>query len=635
MKPFRSATEIYQATQRALLSKAVSRLHDSAYIPTPVQWAAENRYMPSEVTEQYGQFDPMTAPYLIEPLNCVDPDSPVTHVAIQKSVQSLVTTTLLENAIGYYIAHSLGSIMYLTSNKTVGKIRSSSAIDVLIDNAGLADRLKPMSDRNRRKTADNTMYKEFQGGVKLIITSYRSIGDLKSNPVQLICADEWDEAGAEIADQGDIAGVIEGRTMAARFFKILYVSTSSRMETSRIHKAYLEGDQRQFFVPCPLCGKFQTLDLMGMGREYGLTFSMMRDKRTGSKILDPTSVRYICQHCGGEFAESHKQSMLEQGEWVPTWEQTEYSPRSPFHRSYHVSGLISPFLGWNRICQQFINTEFGDNVLLFKDFIINWLGRPWASQKKRATWQEVYERRDSYEPGSVPDGVLQFTCGADVHADRIEALIVGWGRGAESWIIEKRIFFGRTDDVNDPIWNEFGLWALTYEKSIHGKQCGLARAGIDQGYNPTDRRTPGREKDYTRKPQIVQDFVASNPLFISVRGLSGQGEIIRPHSVQGSKLTVRYDVAVDLLKEDVFGRIDRREGPGAIHFPNFEKENFRQFCSEAFKETKPGKMGWAKTYERNEVLDCYIYSLAVAYFLGIPQRTSTVWDAFEQSLVDA
>lgn len=635
MSGFITAEDIYRAREKGLLIASIDALHDSAFIPSPVDWATENRYMPAEVTQQYGQFDPNTAPYLIEPLNCVDPESPITHIAMQKSVQSLVTTSFIENAIGYYIRYSLGSIMYLTSNKTVGKIRSSSAIDVLIDNAGIANRLKPISNRMKRKTADNMMYKEFQGGVKLIITSYRSIGDLKSNPVQLICCDEWDEAGAEIADQGDVAGIIEGRTMAARFFKILYVSTSSRMETSRIHKAYLEGDQRQYFVPCPICGRSQVLDLMGMGRDYGLAFNLMKDKKTGAKILDPTSVRYICQHCKGEFAESSKQEMLERGEWVPTWDQTEYSPRSPYHRSYHIPGLISPFLGWQRFCQQYINTGFGENVLLFKDFIINWMGRPWASQKKRAGWEEVYKRRDNYQPGEIPNGVLQMTMATDVHGDRLESLVVGWGRGGESWIIEKRVFYGDPSDPHDASWKELQYFSLTYEKIIRGKPCGLARAGIDQGYNPTDRRTLGRDKDYAKKPQIVQDFVANNPLFISVRGFPGQAEIIRPHNVQDSKLKIRYDVAVDLLKEDVFGRLDRIDGPGAIHFPDFEEENFRQFCSEAYKEVKPGKMGWAKTYERNEVLDMYIYNLALAYFLGIPQRINAVWDQFEQSLIDA
>lgn len=629
-----AAESIYRpaSVKRSILT--LDNLSDSAAIPTPVEWQEQNRYMPAEITEHYGQFDRNTVPHLIEPLNCVDQDNPATHIAVMKSVQSAATVTLIEGAIGYFIRYKLGSCMYLTATKGGGRIRSSSALDVLIDNAGLAPYLKPISTRMQRKTADTTYYKEFAGGVKLLITSYNSIADLKSNTFHLLCRDEWDEAGVELKDQGDIAGIIEGRTMGVRFYKILDVSTPTRLETSRIYKSFIEGDQCRYYVPCPICGKFQVLNLYGQGRDYGLTFNMTKNEKTGAKILDPGSVRYICQHCKGEFSEAHKQTMLEKGEWVPTWQESEYSPKSPYHRSFHVQGLISPFLSWTRICQQFANTKFGDDLMLFKDFTLNYLGNPWASQAKRQSWQDLYDRRNGYQPGEIPEGVLQLTAGCDVHADRIEALVVGWGRDAESWIIEKRVFFGRTEDPNGPIWAELSMWALSYEKAIKGGKWGITKLAIDQGYNPTERMTKSREKDYARKPQLVQEFVAVNPFFISVRGVVGQQEIIKGHKVQGGNLTLRYDVATDVLKEDIFSRLDRAEGPGAIHFPDFEKENFRQFCSEVFKELKPGVFGWGKVYERNEVLDCYVYALATAYWLGIPQRAPEVWAEFEQNMVD-
>ena len=438
----------------------------------------------------------------------------------------------------------------------------------------------------------------------------------------------------EIADQGDIAGVIEGRTMAARQYKIIFGSTPTRMETSRIFKSYCEGDQRQMFVPCPICGKEQILVLHGMGKKHGLTFNMKKDERTGAKLLDEKSVRYICEHCKGEFTEAHKKNMLDNGVWVPTWEQTEFRPKSLNHKSYNVQGLLSPFLPWERICQQFINTDFGQNLMLYKDFTINYMGKPWASQSKRSHWEEVYDRRDEYKAGEIPRGVLQFTAGADVHKDRIEVIVTGWGKSAESWIIEKRVFYGETAELSSPIWSELSLWALTQEYQLFGGGRGISLIAIDQGYNPHEKKTLNRQKDYALKPNIVQDFVAENPIFISVRGVPGEGEILHPRKVQGGKLTKRYDIAVDVLKEDIFSRLDRTTGAAAIHFPDFEKENFKQFCSEVYKELSPKKFGWGKVYERNEVLDCYIYSLGAAYWLGIVQRSLDHWNEFEQFLID-
>ena len=41
--------------------------------------------------------------------------------------------------------------------------------------------------------------------------------------------------------------------------KILMVSTPTTAGVSRIEKAFAEGDQRRFHVPCPFCGAFQAL----------------------------------------------------------------------------------------------------------------------------------------------------------------------------------------------------------------------------------------------------------------------------------------------------------------------------------------------------------------------------------------
>jgi len=633
---FQTAKDLYSKSEINFLLNKIDALPTSAAIPCIVDWLEQNRYMPPEITENYGQFNRNMIPHLIEPLMMLHPDNPTTHLTMMKSVQSGATTSLIEGAMAFFTKFKLGSCLYLTSTKSMGKVRSSSALDVLIDNSGLDKLLKPISKRDgSRKTADTTFYKEFSGGVKWLITSYNSIGDMKSNTFHLILADEWDEAGIEIADQGDIAGIIEGRTMAARNYKIVFVSTPSRMETSRIYKSYCEGDQRQMDVHCPLCGRPQILELYGQGKKYGLTFNMKKDKATGTKLLDETAVRYICKHCSGEFTEAHKQNMLENGIWRPTWQTTNFRPKTKNHRSYNNQGLLSPFLPWTRICQQFVNTEFGQDLMLYKDFTINYMGRPWASQVKSSHWQDLYDRRDSYQAGDVPKGVLQFTGGADVQKDRIEVIITGWGIGGESWIIEKKIFFGLTETLDDPIWAELGVWALTKEYKVHGQAQAILRIAIDQGYNPHEKKNLGRLKDFALKPHIVQNFVADNHIFIAVRGVAGEGEIITPKKVQGGKLTKRYDLCVDLLKEDVFSRIDRTEGQGAIHFPDFEKENFKQFCSEVFKELSPKKFGWGKVYERNEVLDCYVYSLATAHYLSLIQRPAEVWKELEQYIIES
>jgi len=650
---------IYESQQKKFSLHRIDSLPVEIVVPPFSEWAEENRYIPPGVSDFYGQFDPMVAPHLIEPLNHLHPDDPCTHVSMMKSVQSANTTTIAENAMGAYIRYKLGSILFLTSTKGIGAIRGSANIDTLIDNSGLADYVKPMSNRTGRKTKDNVMYKEFSGGIKLLISSYNSIGDMKSNTWHLIIRDEWDEAGVELKDQGDIAGIIEGRTKGIRNYKILDISTPSRMETSRIYKSFMEGDQNEYFVPCPLCGEKQILVLKGRGEGYGLTFTREKDKLSGKKILIPETVRYTCQHCGKDFYESKKQWMLESGEWRP-----QAVPSNRKKHSYHSTGLIAPeaFLGWERICQDFIDTDFGQDLLKFKDFTINDIGNPWAAVKKTAKWEMLRARAEDYVMGEVPagkkinisgvdlySGPLILYAGTDVQGDRLEMCVTGFGVNGEKYIVDFQIFYGDTSNPDDPCWLSLEDWIYNHEYKILDKSSWIEMCAVDAGYNPSARNDK-RGKDYAGKAHVVYEFVSIRvDRFMAVMGSPDDKAIgilkeSRINDVQ-TTLTKRYMVSVSLLKEMIMNVITLKEGHNCIHIPKYQTvegikirvpdEFYQQFLSERYQEDpkKPGSFTWIKIRSRNEVLDTFIYSIAAADSQGITRWSNDVWSTFYHELL--
>lgn len=649
--------EIYMRHQENHALQFLDALSEEIYIPSFSEWAEENRYIPPGVSDYYGKFDMSIAPHLEEPLNRLHPDDPCTHVAMMKSVQSANTTTIAENAMGAYIRYKLGSILFLTSSKGIGSIRSSANIDTLIDNSGLAQYLKPSSNRTGRKTKDTTFYKEFLGGIKLLISSYKSIGDLKSNTWHLIIRDEWDEAGVELKDQGDIAGIIEGRTKGLRNFKILDISTPGRMETSRIYKSFLDGDQREYYVPCPHCGEKQTLVLKRQGSKYGLTFGREKDKLSGKKILVPETVRYICRYCGKDIHESSKQWMLENGVWKP-----QATPANRKKHSYHAPGLIAPepFLSWERICQDFIETDFGNDLMKFKDYTINVIGNPWAQVRKGAEWEVLRDRAEDYALGSVPGGEVIEISGAnnytgpmllfggvDVQKDRLELSVVGFGINSHKWLIDYQIFYGDTSNPDDPCWFNLDNWVYAHEYEMLGGQNVIERCAIDSGYNP---RSGKRDKDYTSKANIVYEFVSMrSDKFIAIMGdptdtAIGITKESRINDVN-TTLTKRYMVSVSLLKELIMNVIDQSDGYGTIHFPAWQEfegvrqpmsdEIYMQMLSERYQEDpkKPGTFGWFKIRSRNEVLDTFIYAIAAADNMGVLRWTNDVWGDYYLQII--
>ena len=87
-------------------------------------------------------------------------------------------------------------------------------------------------------------------------------------------------------------------------------STPTVKGASRIEQAFLESDQRKYYVPCPKCGEFQIL----------MWANIKWDKDEDDKHL-PETARYVCEHCQDEIKESDKSRLLLGGEWRATESQ--------------------------------------------------------------------------------------------------------------------------------------------------------------------------------------------------------------------------------------------------------------------------------------------------------------------------
>ena len=210
---------IYENTIKSIIN-FIQKIKTDPRIPAVTEWASLNRFLPSGTTEHPGFYDPRYAPYTVEIQECMHPDNPTRIMSILKSTQSLGTTTL-ENAIGHSIRYGLHNILYVISDLDMAKMRSTGAIDVLIDFGGLQDCVKPITKRDsQRKSGDTILFKEFSGGRRFLMTSYNSIAKLKSFSWDMIIMDEIDEAPFELKGQGVPEAIIEKRGHTIRDLKV-------------------------------------------------------------------------------------------------------------------------------------------------------------------------------------------------------------------------------------------------------------------------------------------------------------------------------------------------------------------------------------------------------------------------------
>jgi len=380
-------------------------------------------------------------------------------------------------------------------------------------------------------------------------------------------------------------------------------STPTVKGLSRIEAAWLESDQRSFWVPCPHCEEYQVL----------------RWERLVWPKGEPQKAHYQCEHCSGDIQDWQKHRMLQGGEWRAA------NPGSGTV-GFWINALYSPWRKWGALAKKFLQDQKSQETL--REFVNTVLAEPWVESGEAPDWQRLYERREDYVLGTVPAGGLVLTAGADVQKDRIEVQVVAWGEGKESWLVDYVVLEG--DTASASVWRQLtDLLAATYRRA-NGIEMPIQRLAIDSGfgtqyvYDWARQQGPGRI--------LVVKGVDYAPAAVGIPAavdVAGTGKKLR----RGIRV---WPVSTGTLKSELYGWLrlpapldGEPHPPGYCHFPQIGDEFFRQLTAEQLvtRVTKGGyrKQEWKKIRERNEALDTRIYARAAAIVLGIERFGEKRW----------
>ncbi len=502
----------------------------------PSEWAEENRYLPPSVTPLPGFYSFDVAPYLREIVDCLAPSSPVRELSFMKGVQVCATVGVLENAIGYYIAHVQSSpMMLVTADSELAKLRMESYITPMLQSSGLLHLIQSADEKNTRKSGKTDRKIEWVGGGFLIPIGAQNANKLRTTSIEIVLRDEVD-AWPDQNDKGDSLQLSADRAAAFEGSrKIVDISTPLIAGTSKIHKRFLRGDQRYYFIRCLKCSFPQVLRWRVENPETGAISGITWELQNG--ILVPDSVRYLCQECGHPHTNDDKARLLSPdhgAEWKPT-----AVPEDPHHRSYHLSALYSPpsmqtwaaqVLKW-LAAWDVVRNRMKDQQAL-QVFYNNVLGEPFEVRSEKVRFSAVSpHKRSAYHFGQIPNKWCEQYCGGpvllingtvDVQADNLAVSVWGWCKDRRAMLIDYWRFEGNTEHVDDPkTWGR--LDKLIGEKvytADDGKKYRLSESLtlIDSGYrtdvvyqycdtfNGGVFPIKGREKPPTTMPRDFVEF---------------------------------------------------------------------------------------------------------------------------------
>ncbi len=567
------------------------------------EWADEHFRLSAESSAEPGRW--RTLPYQRGILDAIT-DPAIERVSVMKSAR-VGYTKGINAAIAFFMAQDPCPILVVQPTIDNAKIYSKEEIAPMLRDV---EALAGLVTESGVKTSDNTvLHKTFPGGLLSMVGANSGRG-FRMVSRRVVIFDEVDAYPPSAGTEGDPVKLGEKRAEYYWNRKLIAGSTPLVAGVSRIEELFLAGDRRRYHVPCPHCGH----------RDF-LRFSMRDDAELeGGHVMrwpkdNPEAAHFVCPECGCVIDETHKRAMIEAGAWVA---EAEFSGHASFH-IWAAYGL-GPNSSWGRIASEFLDAKRRPETL--RTFVNTVLGETWKERGEAPDWERLYQRRETYAIGSVPDGTVVLTAGVDVQKDRLVYEVVGWAPSKESWSIDAGELYG--DTALETTWAQLdALLARTFP-GADGDHT-IAMLAVDSGYNT----------------QVVYGWARQHPMtrVIACKGIASARMLVGTPSpvdvtVRGKRLQRGYKVwtiGVDIAKTELYGwlrvRGDIDSPPGYCHFPEYGEGYFLQLTAEHLvtvtnRRTGRTRMEWQVLPNReNHFLDARILARAAASVLGIDRMT--------------
>lgn len=525
----------------------------------------------------------------------------VESICLMWAAQTGGKTEILNNVIGFHIHHEPGPILMVQPTVEFAEAWSKDrAVPMFRDSPVLRARVAPEKSRSSGNTI---LHKSFPGG-HLTAVGANAPSGLAGRPIRVLVLDEVDRYPQSAGVEGDPCNLAIKRTDTFHDAVIYKTSTPTIKGMSRIESEFELTDKNYWHVPCHNCHAFQILRWSQVQWDSG----------------KPETARYVCCECGEFWTDKQRVDAIMKGQWRPT---------APFQgkRGYHLSGLYSVFKRRksfkNRLHQfasEFLEAkQLGEEAM--KTWINTFLAETSSLDVEQIEVSAVAERAEPYGP-ELPDDVLVLVAGVDVQKEFLQAEIVGYGEHDESWGIETKRFAGSTDQ--DKVWKELDDWLTRPFLKLGGAKLRVASVCIDSGTRTKNVYDFCRERHARRVYACKGSSTPGSPL-----------ASIKAHKSSGRRILLAM-VGTDTAKDLIFSRLKQTEpGPRYMHFPKaygYDQEFYEQLGAEkAIIEKKRGiiRRTWVKKRERNEALDCRVYSLAALDLLR-PD-----WEAIRKNLAAA
>lgn len=587
------------------------------------QWAGTYRKIAKG--PERGQWRNSRTPYLVEPMTCTSAFSPYERIVLMFATQ-LGKTEVLYNGILQRIHTDPQDMLMVQPTLQDAQDHSGQRFLPTVIQTPILEGL--VAVHRSRDESSSWRARSIQGGFAVFFGGANSASSLASKPLGFATADEVDKWPADVDNQGPPLGLLEERMSNFSRRKLVVASTPTIRGSSVIEAEYLLTDQRRYHVPCPHCGQRQIL-VWGNDQEFGLKWL-----RTPGGDPRPETAVYICSNpeCGAAIEEHSKKDMLAEGIWIPGMPGAARGLRAGFH----LNKLYSPpgWRSWASLVEKWaaaIKEQKAGNSGPLKEFKNSSLAETFQEEGSGADSEVLRRRAEDYELGKVPARGLMLTMGVDTQPDRLEARVWAFGRGEESWLVERHVIYGDPNiDEGAPgsPWTRLTEIRRTPLLHVSGAQMLIEATCVDTGGHNT---------------HAVYSY-CRNHAHAHVLAIKGASQYGKPVLGKPSMIDINWrgksiargikvwQIGTDTAKHLLFGRMRlTAAGAGFVHVPKglSDTDEFEQMtAARLLPVVVQGKhsMRWITPQgKREEAGDCMVYAYAAACFLGIATFREPSW----------
>ncbi len=419
-------------------------------------------------------------------------------------------------------------------------------------------------------------------------------------------------------------------------------SNKKKQISSRIKAWYERSSGSRYYVPCPHCAKYQTLEMNRIRWDK-------REDGSSDTDLARTTAHYVCAYCEERITDHHRHGMMRLGVWVPAGcgidhaeamrvakrrfvelREGTFSSRRPgkfWKQSYligepardgvtagfHLSSLYALALaGWGAIAAKWVEAQ--GNPTSLQNFINQWLAETWSPKREEKFWETLAAKLIVPVKRMVaPEWASLVFIGIDRQLDHYKYVLRAYGPGWRRHDMD----YGRATSLQ-ALYD--GLIVKQFEHEDGGK-IGVSYAVCDYGGDPKESTEICQATLEEREGYPVKLFLVkgnSTPLTTAWR----ESETSVKSAIPGLPL---FLVDGDWTQGETDQLLHHRNLLSVFSAPVIEH---KAYCEELLNEhrttklnpkTKALQAGWSRKDENrpNDLRDCSRYlDVIVDIWLG-------------------